>query len=300
MEIRQLRSFLSVADSLHFRRAAQLLHLSQPALSMQIKSLEQEMGVQLLERNRRETSLTFAGAIFREDVRKLLSRVERAAEHAQQTAKGTVGLVRVGFISTAAAAHILPTLISRFRKGHPQIELSLQNLLTSDQVSMLNDGSLDVGFFRLPITAQDQLETIPIYKEALVLLLPESDPLARKRSLQLSDLKHSSFVVYSRDHAPGYHDFILRILNDAGFNPIISQEAGEMYTMVSLVSAGLGVALAPESTRNYRLPGIVVRRVPGLPFAEVALGYREKTLTPACKLFVDLTRELHSSKLWGK
>jgi DNA-binding transcriptional LysR family regulator len=300
MEIRQLRGFLAVADCLHFRRAAQLLHVSQPALSQQIKSIEEEIGVQLLMRNRRETSLTFAGAIFRDDVRKLLARAERGAEHAQQTAKGTIGLVRVGFISTAAAAHIMPPLISRFRKAHPEIELSLQNLLTSDQVTMLNDGSLDVGFFRLPITAQDQLQTIPIYKEALVLLLPESDPLARKRSLQLSDLKYSSFVVYSRSHAPGYHDFILRILNDAGFSPIISQEAGEMYTLVSLVSAGLGVALAPISTRNYRLPGIVARRVPGLPFAEVALGYRDETLTPACRLFVALTRELHSAGLWGK
>jgi DNA-binding transcriptional LysR family regulator len=298
MEFRLLRSFLAVADCLHFRRAAQQLNLSQPALSLQIKALEEEMGVQLLKRNRRETSLTYAGVIFQKDVRALLARAERGAERAQQAAKGIDGLVRVGFISTAS--HILPPLISRFRAAHPEIELSLENLLTSDQVAMLNDGFLDVGFFRLPVTSQDNLRVHPVHREPLVLLLPESDPLARKKLLRLIDLKHSSFVVYSRNHAPGYHDLILRILNDAGFNPIISQEAGEMYTLVSLVSAGLGVALAPASAQSYRLPGIVARRVPRLPPVEIGLGCRERHQSEACRLFIDLALELHREGHWGK
>jgi len=299
MEFRLLRSFLAVADCLHFRRAAKQLKLSQPALSLQIKALEAELGVQLLKRNRQETSLTYAGAIFQRDARELLARAERSAERAQQAAKGIDGRLRVGFISTAAAAHILPPLISRFRGAHPEIELLLENLLTSDQVAMLNDGSLDVGFFRLPVTNQDQLRVIPIYKEPLVLLLPEGHPLARKKHLSLIDLKHSSFVAYSRHHAPGYHDLILRILNDAGFNPIISQEAGEMYTLVSLVSAGLGVALAPSSAQSYRLPGIVARELPGLPKVEIGLGCREHQQNPACRLFVDLVLETHQAGQWG-
>jgi DNA-binding transcriptional LysR family regulator len=299
VEFRLLRSFLVVADCLSFRRAAVQLNLSQPALTMQIRSLEQELGVQLLKRNRHETSLTYAGAVFQQEVRKLLARVEKGSERARQAAKGIVGLVRVGFISTAAAAHLLPLLISRFRTAHPEIELSLQNLLTSDQISMLNDGSLDAGFFRLPVTPQDALTIIPIYREPLILLLPAADPLARKRKLQLIDLKHASFVVYSRDHAPGYHDLTLRILNDAGFSPIIAQEAGEMYTLVSLVSAGIGVALAPSSAQNYRLPGIAVRNVEGLPAVEVGFGYHHGNLGPAGHCLVQVAHEIQAAGLWG-
>jgi DNA-binding transcriptional LysR family regulator len=300
MESRQLRSFLAVADCLHFRRAANQLHLSQPALSLQIKAIEAELGVRLLERNRQETSLTYAGTIFQKDARDLLARAERGKERAQQAAKGLTGLVRVGFISTAAAAHILPPLISRFRQTHPEIQLSLQNLATSNQISMLNDGTLDIGFFRLPIATPDPLVILPIYEEPLVLLLPESDPLAGKRNLQWTDLKNSSFIVYSRHHAPAYHDWILRILNDTGITPIISQEAGEMYTLVALVAVGLGVAVAPASTQSYRLPGIVVRRMPSLPRVQVALAHRADNLAPACRRFVELAQELHAAGLWEK
>jgi len=300
MELRQLRSFLAVADALHFRRAAAQLHLSQPALTMQIRALEEEMGVRLLERNRQETSLTYAGSVFQKEVRQLLERAGQGVERAQQAAKGIVGLIRVGFISTAAAAHILPPLISRFRLAHPEIELSLQNLLTSDQVAMLNDGTLDVGLFRLPVAAQDQLTIIPIYREPLVVLLPESDPLARKRNLRLIDLKQSAFVVYARSHAPDYHDLILRTLNDAGFSPNLAQEAGEMYTLVSLVSAGLGVALAPSSTQSYRLPGIVARKVPRLPSVEVGVGYCTRDLGPASRPFVELALAMGAARAWGQ
>jgi DNA-binding transcriptional LysR family regulator len=300
MELRHLRSFLAVADTLHFRRAAKQLNLTQPTLSQQIKAIEEEMGVQLLTRNRVETALTYAGAIFQKEVRELLARTELGVERAQQAAQGIAGRVRVGFISTAAAAHVLPPLIARFRETHPEIELTLENMLTSDQVAMLEAGSLDVGFLRLPVTAQEPLEVIPIFKEPLVLFLPEADPLAHKRNLRLIDLRQSSFVVYSRSHAPGYHDLILRILNDAGFSPVIAQEAGEMYTLVSLVSAGLGVALAPISAQSYRLPGIVARRVPGLPMVEIALGYRRDLQSHACRLFVELALELHRAGHWGQ
>jgi len=291
MELRALRIFLAVADNLSFHRAAKQMGLSQPALTMQIQSLEDALGVQLFERSRQATALTYVGAIFRCEARDLVNRVQYAAERARRAAQGRVGLLRIGFISTAATANILSPLISNYRMAHPEIELSLKNVLTVDQVRMLEDGQLDVGFFRLPLIAPKCIEVASVHRESMVVLLPKHHPLAYKKDLKLNDLKRSPFVVYSRTHAPGYHDFILHIMNDAGFYPTIAQEVGEMYTLVSLVAAGFGVALAPISTYSYRLPGIVFRRISSLPWAEIGVGIHKDNHNQACRDLVDFARK---------
>jgi len=297
MELRALRSFLAVADHLSFHRAAQYLGLSQPALTMQIQALEDELGVQLFERNRQATSLAYVGAIFRCDARALVNRVQYAVERTRRAAKGRIGMLRIGFISTAATAQFLSPLISRYREAHPEIELSLKNLLTVDQVRMLDDAQLDVGFFRLPLVPPKSIVMECVHHEPLVVLLPQQHPLADKKDLKLEDLSDSPFVVYSRQHAPGYHDFIMRIMDDAGFNPIVAQEAGEMYTLVSLVAAGFGVALAPISTYNYHLPGIVFRRIASLPPIEIAVGIRHDNQNQACHDLVALAKQIEEQPI---
>jgi DNA-binding transcriptional LysR family regulator len=298
MEVRQLRSFVVVAEHLNFRRAAELLQISQPAVTLQIQALEAEMGVELFKRNRQETALTYAGKVFRDRITTLLVRLDQAAERARRASMGTIGLLRIGFISTPPTVHLLPPIISKFRTAHPQIELSLQNLLTMDQVRMLEDASLDIGFFRMPITPNDQIETILIHKEPLVLLIPAAHPLASERTIQIKDLKSCPFVMYSRKNAPGYQDLVMRTLNNAGFNPIIAQEAGEMYTLASLVSVGIGVALAPISTQQYQLPDIITRRLSWLPPTEIAMGFRRDNVQPSCRVFIDMARQLQSAGCW--
>jgi DNA-binding transcriptional LysR family regulator len=292
MEIRQLRCFLAVAELLHFSRAAERVHLSQPALSLQIRSLEEELGVRLLDRNHQKTALTYAGTILRDEARELLARADRLAEHAVQAAEGKTGLLRVGFISTAAA-HIVPPIVSRFRKTHPGVELELLHALTADQIARLENNTLDIGFFRLPITGHEEIETIPIHREPFMLLVPTTHALARRKNLRLADLKRSDFIVYARERAPGFHDFVLGMLQDAGVTPAVTQEANDMYTLVSLVSAGLGVSIAPLSVQNYRISGVVVRRIPRMPASEIALAFRKDSRHPAARAFINMALDIH-------
>ena len=179
MELRHLRSFLAVADTLNFGRAAERLHLSQPALSLQIRSLEEAIGVRLLERNRRKTTLTPAGVLFREDATDVLTRVDRAMHHARLAASGQVGSLRIGFISTAAR-EIVPSIVREFREAHPDVDLWLRNILTMDQVRLLEAGTLDLGFLRLPVEGHPELDIVTVHEEPFVLILPLSHRLAKK------------------------------------------------------------------------------------------------------------------------
>jgi len=159
MELRQIRSFLSLAETLHFGRTAELIHLSQPALSLQIRALEEEVGVKLLERDRRKTTLTAAGMAFRDDAAAAVLRIEQAVRSARMAADGRLGLLRIGFISTAGN-EIVPDIVRRFRESNPQVEFSLRNILTIDQIQMLDMGLLDIGFLVC------RLENIPSLKSS--------------------------------------------------------------------------------------------------------------------------------------
>jgi DNA-binding transcriptional LysR family regulator len=139
MELRQIRSFLSIAETLHFGRSAELIHLSQPALSLQIRALEEEVGVRLFERNRRKTTLTAAGVAFRNDAAAALSQLDRATRKARLAGSGKLGVLRIGFISTVGV-EIVPNIIRQFRKSNPEVEFSLRNILTAEQVQMLETG----------------------------------------------------------------------------------------------------------------------------------------------------------------
>ena len=294
MELRHLRSFLAVAEHLHFRRAAETIHLSQPALSVQIRALEEEIGLQLFVRNRRRTLLTPAGQVFLEEAREMVARSEQALARARRAALGQVGTLRIGFVSTAAAL-LIPPLVMRFRELYPDVELDLRNVLTADQVLQLSDGRLDAGLLLLPIAAQEQIETTVLHREPFILLLPASHSLARKRHVRLEQLRSANFVMYARKKAPAFHDRILGILNGAGFSPHVVQEASEMQTLVSLVAAGVGIAVAPFSIQLlHHLPGVVVRKLPRkLPLSEIALAVRKYNNSATTRLFTDLALEIH-------
>lgn len=295
MEFTQLRSFLAVAELLHFSKAAERVHLSQPALSLQIRSLEEELGVKLFERSRQRTSLTAAGLVYCEEVRKVLSQMELAVARVRQAAQGKLGRLRIGFISTAAA-NIVPQLIAEFRKTHPDVELELLHALTADQIAMLKRGVIDIGFFRVPTSEDNDIKTIIIHQEPFKLFLPISHPLAGKRELSLKDLDNEDFLVYARKNAPGFHDFLLQLLKDAGATPTMINEATDMYTLVSLVSAGVGLAVAPASVAHYGMPNVVARDLDGLPSSKIALAFRANLSHPAAaQAFIDLTLDYHNT-----
>src|ERR1700678_471512 len=205
MELRQIRSFLSIAETLHFGRTAEMIHLSQPALSLQIRALEEEVGVRLFERNRRKTTLTAAGVAFRDDATAALSQLEQATRRARLAASGKLGLLRIGFVSTAGS-QIVPNLVRQFRKSNPEVEFSLRNILTAEQVRMLESGALDIGFLRLPIGEQSALDVVTVHREPFVLVVPSSHKLAKRKRVRLREVAGQDFVMYERTYAPGFHD----------------------------------------------------------------------------------------------
>jgi DNA-binding transcriptional LysR family regulator len=290
MDIRQIKSFLSIAETLHFGRSAKILHMSQPALSLQIKALEEDIQVKLLERNRRGVSLTEAGNVFRENVMSALEQLEGARQKAQWAASGHLGRLRVGFISTAGQ-EIVPTLMRHFRKRYPKVEFSLRNILTSNQVEMIQEGSLDVGFLRLPIERPQGLTVTTVHREPLVIALPSDHPLASRKELRLSELRGDKFVGYERRHAPGYYDWIAGILSKAGIVPELTQTAGEMATIVSLVNSGLGEAILPFSAVRRRPAGVVVCTITDkLPLSEIGMITVADAKSPVVERFCELAR----------
>ncbi len=279
MELRQIRSFLSVAETLSFVHSAQIIHLSQPALSLQIKALEEELGVRLLERNRRRTVLTAAGIAFREDVSGVLVGLDHAVHRAKLAAVGRLGLLRIGFISTAGN-EIVPGIIREFRELHPHVEFSLRNILTMDQIQMLNDGTIDIGFLRLPISEHSELDAVTVHRESFVLVVPASHKLAKKRPVRLSALANQDFVMYERKHAPGFHDLIMGMLRNAGIVPRVYQTAGEMPTLIALVESGVGIAILPASAvRNRKTRVVVCEIADNIPKSEICLAIRKSNIS---------------------
>jgi DNA-binding transcriptional LysR family regulator len=285
VELRQIRSFLSIAETLHFGRTAELIHISQPALSLQIRALEEEVGVRLFERNRRKTTLTVAGEAFRDDAVAALSQLDQAIRKARLAAIGKLGLLRIGFIS-GVGAQIVPNIARQFKDLNPEVEFSLLAIPTAHQVQMLQAGSLDVGFLRLPIGEQSALEVRTVHREPFVLVVPSSHKLAKRKRVRLGEVSGENFVMNERSYAPGFYDLIFGMLRDARIVPNISQTAADLSTVISLVDGQMGVAILPASAVKHSVGSVVACDIVGdLPMSEIALVCDKRVHTPVVDKF---------------
>lgn len=291
MELKHLTSFVAVADQLSFVRAAAQLHISQPALTGQIQKLEEELGVQLLARNRRTVSLTEVGEIFLVEARATLARARQAADRAQKAARGEVGRLKIGFVSSAAL-EIVPGIVIEFRKQHPQVTLDLINLRTVSQVNGLLGKTVDIGFLRLPLS-NDQLNITVIHREEFVAILPEGHRLAKEKRLRIAQLRDEPFVAYGRGWAPGFFDSVMQMCARDGFSPRIVQETGEMYTAIALVAAGAGTAILPRSVVLAQSRNIVIKPLPkSTGFSEIGIATRAGDSSPLVHSFVSVARNV--------
>lgn len=270
MELRQLRYFVAIAEEGSFSRAAERLHVSQPPLSTQIKSLEDEIGARLLERSNRGVSLTAAGSVFYEEVRAILDRLERVRSRTLQADRGEAGRLSIGFVSIADYG-ILPPALTSFRAQFPLVEVQLHELTTDAQVRELRAAGLDLGIGLAPVEEPD-LEFISVLREQLVLAAPSGHPAVKgEGAIDLRTLSKASFIVPPRDIAPGLYDLTISHCRSFGFSPRIAQNARQMQTVIGLVSSGMGVALVPSSVLNLKRTGVEYRRLRGRP-ALIELG----------------------------
>ena len=293
MELRHLRSFLAVAEALSFTQASRRLHLSQPALTSQIKRLEEEIGAQLFVRNRRQVRLSEIGSIFVSEARETLDRAARAIERVQKASHGDHGRLRIGFVSSVALA-MVPTIAVDFQRQFPLINLELSSLCTTIQLEALAAKTLDVGFVRLP-AEQKGVVFVPIHKETFVIVLPKGHELADRRNLELAHLRAEKFVVYGGKRAPGLFDQLMALCAASDFTPYFVQEANDLYTTVGLVAAGRGVAILPSSIVIARVRGVVYKTLHRFsPRSVIALATCGENLDPHVQSFIDFAKSATS------
>lgn len=264
MELRHLRYFVAIAEEGHVTRAAERLGIQQPPLSQQLRALERELEVQLFHRKPRGVELTQAGVSFLAEARAILGRVEHAAASARRTARGEAGAIGVGFTSSASFHPFVPRAIRSFRDAHPLVSLSLEEGGTAELVEALQAERIDAAFVRSPIGQTSALAVHSLLKEEMVAAFPAGHQLGRKGSasrLPLTALEGDTFILYRRPLGPGLYDAIIAACRRAGFSPLIGQEAPRMLSTLSLVAAGLGVTLVPDSMRRLRVHGVVYRQL---------------------------------------
>lgn len=289
-ELRHLRYFVAVAEELHFGRAALRLGMAQPPLSQQIRRLEERLGVDLFLRDRRHVALTGPGEILLAEARDLLQHADRVEEAVRRTAAGTSGTIHMGFVGSAVH-EVLPTLLRRFRERYPDAAVVPAELSTTEQIAALENGAIDAGLVRLPVEPAD-IATLRLVEETLVIALPDFHPMSGRRRLPLSALADEPFVLWGRRLNPLFHDEVISACRAAGFTPNIVQEAGEMPTIVSMVAAGLGVSLVPESMERVRTDGISYLQVQGGAVRiALALAWRRDEPAPLVRNFVAVARE---------
>jgi DNA-binding transcriptional LysR family regulator len=290
MELRHLRYFVTVAEELHFGRAAVRLSIVQPSLSQQIRQLEDELGFPLLYRTKRYVELTDAGKVFLVEARHVLAQVQEAKRTAQRAYRGEVGRLVVGYISSSTY-DLLPLMLRVYRERFPAVEVALRELTTQEQLRALEEEYIQVGLLRLPISAP-LLHVEVVRREPIVCVLPEEHPLAMRERIAVSLLAQEPFVLQASQRGAGYSAQLLQLCLSSGFSPNVIQEVTEMHTIVSLVAAGMGVSLVPLSARNIRSQGVVYRELEGTAtLTEMAVAWRHDTHSALVQNFLSVARE---------
>lgn len=293
LELRQLRYFVTVAEELHFGRAAARLHMTQPPLSQAIAGLEDLLATALFVRSRRSVALTPAGAALLPAARRLLEQAGAVPELVRAAAAGETGRLALAFVSSADYS-VLPPFLRDYRAAFPHVQIALQEATSDVQVDDLLHQRIDVGLLipPLPEKARADLDYLKLLEEPLILALPAG--LLADVPLALRDVPPLPLIIFPRPIAPALYDAILGCFTAAGLTPEIGQQAIQMQTIVSLVSAGMGMALVPQSVSRLRRTGVDYRALlDATPLVETGCAWRRDNASSVLQGFLDLLRKKH-------
>jgi len=262
VDLRHLRYFICLAEELHFGRAAQRLHMSQPPLSQQIRALEEELGARLFERTSRRVSLTRAGELFLVEARKILAQFEHAGNVARLAGDGRAGRLGVAFTASAPFVPQVANALYAFRKSCPGVELELHELGRDDQVARIDRDDLDIGIIRGidPPRLPAGMTSRCLLQEEMVLALRKDHPLAQGGiDPSIADLEGVPFLLYATTSSADFNDHFFGLCEQAGFQPTISLEVASFASLLGLVAAGLGVTILAASLSRIQVDDVVLR-----------------------------------------
>jgi DNA-binding transcriptional LysR family regulator len=290
VELRHLRSFLAVAEELHFGRAAARLHISQPPLSQQIRRLEDEVGARLFRRTNRRVQLTSAGRAFLNEARQAIASAERAVGAAQRAERGEIGELVVGYVMSATYGPF-PEMIRRFRKRLPEVDLKLRNLRSVHQSQALRDRRIDVGLVR-PHAADSRIEYETLWREPVVVALPSDHPLAHRPAVDIADLATDIFLIAPAEDTAAFHDEVFALCRRAGFTPRVEEGVPDVQAALALVAAGLGVHAVAAALQRFRRRGVIYRPLrPRSLRIELGLAWRRDDNSALVQQFRRVARE---------
>jgi DNA-binding transcriptional LysR family regulator len=289
VDARQLLYFTAVVEELHFARAADRLNVAQSALSAQIQRLERELGVRLLNRNKRQPiTLTDAGQLFHAEAVAALRHIERAAQVGRLAARGLAGIVRVGTVASGVTSGVLSGMLRDFRLSHPKVRIELVSMETPRQFEALDSGEIDVGIVRPRRRYPAGVVATIVQTERLLLALSEKHPLAKRREVRASDLEGQSFISPQFEEDEGFSEVLSALSTAGGFSTFLDYRVQDFISGLSLAAAGYGIAVVPASMRNFAQPGLCYRPIAGFEFPiHLALASRRREHSPAVRAFVE-------------
>ncbi len=292
LELNQLACFVAAAEEMHFGRAAARLNTTQPTLSRQIQGLERALRVELFERANRTVKLTAAGRVFLPEAKRILFLAETATNLTRRADKGEAGVVRLGFVASAGFVD-LPVILRRVAEELPDVQVLLREMTSAVQRDALQTDMIDVAVLRPPID-HGRFGVLPLRTEAFFAALHASDPRAAKASLELDDFDRRPFIMYSVEGAGYSHAMLSAMFDRAGVSPIIAYHLDQNHAILSLVSAGFGAALVPESVTRLKLDNVVFRPMriePERPL-EMYMLWRRQNDNPVLPRFLALCEDL--------
>lgn len=289
MEMHQIRYFVAVAEELHFGRAANRENVSQPPLSLQIKKLEEELGVALFERTKRRVSITEAGLAFLPQARAVLAALVEGREAALKAFRGETGLVTVGFVHSASVSCI-PSLIGPFRRAFPGIEIEFREMAVSEQIDALMSGTIDLGIVRPPVR-EPAISSFTLVRENFCIAVPLGHRLAGRKSVDLAELDQESFVFYPRHRSPEFYRQLVNMCASAGFTPNVAVEANTMFTAVGLVGTGAGIAIVPQCIAVLGIPSVAyINLNTGSEKAELCIAYHDGRISRSAQSILNFAK----------